>query len=513
MKFKKITAIVLCAAAAVGISGCGGQNKETAGTEKKLEIWMPLNSSAASVMKSFNESPLAKELAEKTGINAQYVHPPQGQELEKFNLLVASDTLPDIITYNWLKYPGGPQKAIREKVITDLNQYKDKAPNLISYLDAHEDFKKLALTDEGQLFAFPFIRSEESLCISSGLVIRKDWLDELGMALPETIDEWETVLTAFKEKKGASAPFGATSLSYFCGGFGTWNDYYVDNGEIKYGPFDEGYKDFIVTMNRWYKNGLIDQDFATLDSKTVHSNILNGVSGAMTGSIGSGIGAVASAASDIPGFKLAGAPYPAPVKGQKPEFGSYQLPVPAETLAHSAITTTCSDMDSALKYLDFGYSEEGHMLYNFGIEGESYEMIDGYPKYTEKITNNPEGLSMTSALANYTLSYRAGPFVQDVRYMEQYAALPEQKEAWENWSACNSGEHTLPNLYMKEDELSRFADISNSVSTYLNEKMLKMIIGTEPIENYDQMLEELRARGAEELREMYQSAYDRYAAR
>ena len=53
----------------------------------------------------------------------------------------------------------------------------------------------------------------------------------------------------------------------------------------------------------------------------------------------------------------------------------------------------------AAKVLDYGYSEKGRMLYNFGIEGESYEMVDAYPKYTEKIINNPDGLSMTEALA------------------------------------------------------------------------------------------------------------------
>ena len=42
--------------------------------------------------------------------------------------------------------------------------------------------------------------------VVQGGIIRKDWLDELGLAVPETLDEWHTVLTAFKEKKGAEAP-------------------------------------------------------------------------------------------------------------------------------------------------------------------------------------------------------------------------------------------------------------------------------------------------------------------
>ena len=68
-----------------------------------------LDSTAATVIKSFDESNLAKQLMKETGTDIKFVHPPQGQESEKFNLLTASTELPDIITYNWEKYPGGPQ--------------------------------------------------------------------------------------------------------------------------------------------------------------------------------------------------------------------------------------------------------------------------------------------------------------------------------------------------------------------------------------------------------------------
>ena len=108
-------------------------------------------------------------------------------------------------------------------------------------------------------------------------------------------------------------------------------------------------------------------------------------------------------------------------------------------------------MDSAIKFLDYGYSDEGRMLYNFGIEGVSYKMENGYPKYTDLILNNPENKSMTVALSNYARSYDAGPFIQDVRYMEQYAALDEQKRALKTWSNTDAYEHTLPNLYVKTE--------------------------------------------------------------
>lgn len=117
---------------------------------------------------------------------------------------------------------------------------------------------------------------------------------------------------------------------------------------------------------------------------------------------------------------------------------------------------------------------------------------------------------MTVALSKYTRAYDVGPFVQDKRYMEQYAALPEQKRAWERWSNTQETSHAIPHLYMESEELTEFAQLRTQVTDYLSEMEQKMIIGTEPLENYDQMIDELHARGVDRLLEMYQSAYERF---
>lgn len=512
MKFKRKAALIAAVTAVLIFAAGCGDSHQTQTSGEKVKWWIPLESGAATVMKSFGESRLAQSLIEETGIDIEFIHPPQGQDSEKFNLLTASDDLPDIITYNWRKYPGGPQKAIREKVILDLNQHKNKIPNLMKYMDENPEMRKLASTDEGQLFSFPFIRGEDELCVSDGLIIRQDWLEDLNLEMPKTIADWEKVLTAFKTRKGAASPFCSTNIYLFAGAYNTSSGFYIDNGTVKYGPLEPAYKEFITTMNRWYKNGLIDADFATRNRQATQSNMLNGVSGVTNGSIGSGIGAMMTAAGGIEGFDLAGAPFPT-LDGGKPEFGVYQIPAFAGIMSHSAVTTTCKNLDSVFKLLDYGYSEEGHMLYNFGVEGESYEMVDGYPKYTDFITNNSDGLSMTAAMSKYMLSYASGPFIQDIRYMEQYAALPQQKEAWKVWSDTNMRAHQVPNLYMQDDELVRYAELSNSVVNRADEITLKLIIGTESLDNYDNLVAELHARGADELIAMQQAAYERYLAR
>ena len=516
MKDKKILLCILMVIINVLVLlSCSKQTEMTDTQQPTLTCFMPLVSNAAMVMTNFGESPLAQKLMEETGVKVEYQHPPQGQEQEKLNILIASSELPDIIEYNWLNYPGGPQKAIKEGVIIDLSKYRDKAVNLFSYLDAHPEIMKLATTDSGALFSFPFIRGDESLNVSSGLIIRQAWLDELGLPMPETIDEWERVLIAFRDKKGAPAPYSAQSTWFFAYGFGTTYDYYVEDGKVKYGVLDKSFKDYLVTMNRWYREKLIDPNYLTLDNVTLDANVLNGICGATQGSIGSGIGKwmASAAAAGNKEFSLEGAPVPVLKKGDRPKFGHYQLSVTSSLTAFSAITTSCKNIDAAIRYLDYGYSEEGQMLYNFGIEGKSYEMIDGYPTYTQEITNNPEGLPMTVALAKYTRSWSTGPFIQDKRYMEQYASLPQQKRAWKIWSETDAAKHALPHLYVTDEELNEYAKLNTAINTFVNEKISKFIIGAESLDNFDEMIRQLHERGIDRVLQMRQSAYERYLSR
>ena len=112
-----------------------------------------------------------------------------------------------MIEYEWSNYPGGPEKAIKDGYILRLNDVIDQyAPHLKQYLTEHPDIDMQIRTANGSYYAFPFIQGDDKLRTYQGPIIRKDWLDELGLDVPTTIDEWHTVLQAFKDKQGAEAP-------------------------------------------------------------------------------------------------------------------------------------------------------------------------------------------------------------------------------------------------------------------------------------------------------------------
>lgn len=478
-----------------------------------LTFWRPMTANISVSATNYGELPVAKELEKRTGIKVEYINPSTATYIEKFNLMIASGELPDMIHYDWTSYPGGPQAAIDDGVIIALNDVIDAyTPNFKSLMEKYPDVDRYAKTDAGDYFAFGVIAADDMLKTTAGPIIRLDWLEELGLDKPETIDDWYNVLKAFKEKKNASAPLtmiiNGVYSGAFIGAYGINYDFYHENGEIKYGPAEPEYKEFLTTMKKWYDEGLLDQNFSTVDSATINAQMLNGTSGATWGALGGGIGVLTNAATD-PKALYTGVQNPTLKKGETPKFSQMADPY----MPWVAISSKCKNVELAAKYLDYGYSEEGKTFFNFGTEGVSYEMVDGKPKYTELITKNPDGLSMSQALTKYSHGGQAGFFEQDLGYLEQYAGLPQQQSAWKEWLKTDAAKYTVPSVSIPAEDINEFSTLRTDIDAYRDEMYIKFITGTESLDNFDAYLKNLKKIGIDRLLEIEQKAYDSFMAR
>ncbi|MBY9081348.1 extracellular solute-binding protein [Paenibacillus sp. HN-1] len=486
-------------------------------TDKTLTYWAPY-ANTTSKAATLEDVPFYQEWQKRTGVPLKFTSPPAGQEKDSLNVLLASGDLPDMIEYDWFQFPGGPEKAIKDGYILKLNDVIDKyAPNLKKYLSEHPDVDKMVKTDDGSYYTFPFLRGDPKLQIYRGPIIRQDWLDELGLEKPETIDEWHTVLTAFKEKKNASAPLSIDTITNlysgeFVGAFNAHRNFYQEDGKVIFGPTQPGYKEFLKTFQQWYKEGLLDKNIATTDSKALDANITTGATGATVGNSGSGIGKWTPIVQEKdPKAKLEAVSYPVLNKGETPKFS--QRDNVYTTFSNVAITSTSKNVELAARLLDWGYSEEGHMYFNFGQEGVSYNMVNGEPVYTDLLMKNPEKLSPAQAMSLYIRGNIGGPFVQDVRYIEQYLALPAQKEALTIWSKTDIDKYALPPITPTTDEASELAKIMNDVNTLVDEMTLKIILGTEPVDSYDSYMDKLKTLNVDRAVEIQQNALERYNQR
>ena len=544
-KSNKVLALLTAVSLSAGLlAGCGGSassasssaagsstaaDSANAATEefsypmsgKELTYWCELNTNVSANYTNMGDTPFGQGLMERTGVTITYLHPPTGQLNEQFNLILADGDLPDIMEYTWQSYPGGPQKAIEDGNILALNDIIDQyCPNLKAYLEAHPDVDRQCKTDEGNYYMFPFVRGDDSLRVSTGLMIRQDWLNDLGLEMPTTIDEWHDVLTAFKTEKGATAPFAfeytTPSLRNnwpFMSAYNTTAEFYVgDDGKIHYGPAEENYKEFLATMNQWYKEGLLDPDMPTAQLDQVSAKMTSGAAGASLGWIGSRMGVWTTAAKETdPNYDLEAAPVPTLNKGETAKMGPMDNVVVNN--GGAAITTRCKDIEAAARLLDWAYSDEGHMYYNFGTEGESYTMENGEPVYTDLILNNPDGLPIAQAMSGYIRGNYNGPFVQDVRYAQQYYTMDCQKKAQATWTVPEASEHVLPPITPSSGESEEFSAIMNEINTSRDEMTLKFILGTESLDNFDKFVDTMNQMNLKRAIEIENSALDRYNAR
>jgi putative aldouronate transport system substrate-binding protein len=495
-----------------------------------LTYWTPLSSNVAATLKSYNDMTCYKELEKITDVHIDFQHVtdnPQAQEA--FNLLVASGKYPDIIEYNWLnQYAGGPARAVKDGLVLRLNEFIDggKLPAFAKVLADHPEWKRMIQTDEGDIYAFPFLRGDPGLQTFFGPYVRKDYLDKLGIQnTPKTMDDWAALFKAMKGKdlngngKADEYPFtswmgqGQNGFSYsgaFVGAFGTTLGFYNDGGKVKFGPVEPAFRDFIALMADWWKQGFFHPDTFTMDSKAFDAQMTNGNISSGVLFVGSGIGRLTTLSRGAnPKFKLQGVQYPSLKPGGRSAFGQLENAYPGGSSA--AITSACTNVDAALKVLDYPYSQPGHMLFNFGKEGEQYDMVKGFPKWRDAIVKPPK-LPLAQSIAQHARSNFAGPFVQDIRYLQQYFAFPEQKAAYETWSKEDHS-RIMPPVTPTQAESRRFGKIMTEVNARVQEVFAKVVTNAVPLETWDAFVGELKALGIDEAIGIQQAALGRYKAR
>ena len=536
---KSRTAII--AAVILGItmlSSCGGNKNETGKnvdfevktdgsypiqTDKTITWWVSMHESVAANFSSLNETQFAKERIAQTGVNVEFIHPPMAQVTEKFNLMIASQDYPDIIETKWNGFAGGgPHAAIEDGVIIPLNNVIEKAaPNLNAYLSENNDVLKGVSTDEKEIFAFPFVRESDYLSTYFGPMFRKDYLDRAGLDVPETIQEWETALYAFKDM-GVEIPLAVTldngkmkNSSPFLGAYGAMGDFYVEDGKVKFGPYDDAveFTEFVKLMAKWYKDGILNPNFVNTKSDAQSALGISGKWGVIFASSGGSFGSwIPAIQKNNPDAEFVPAKYPVLNKGETPKFGQKNFKCDAGI---AAISTQCEEIELAARLLDYAYSEKGYMLYNFGKEGESYQMIDGIPTYTEMITN-PDvngGKPMGQMIAKYARASYSAPMIQSENYMKQYAKLDVQKQAIDTWSDTKQTEYALPYVLMTAEENSEYSAIMADINTYRQEELYKFITGTESLDRLSDYFTTLKNMKIERAIEINQTAYERYLER
>ena len=520
---KKLVSMILCLAMVLGISAfaLAEDSVYPIAGDIHLTYFGQLHKKVAAAYSGWEDLDVVQEWFKTTGVTLDFQCPPAGMVKEQFNLMLASGDYTDLIVHTMVQLEGGLTKLYEDGVIIDLTEYlPEYAPNYWKYLTENPDVMKEVCNDDGRIFCFVFAKGGGYLLSTQGPIVRGDILTDLGIESPKTIDEWEEMLRAVKSAYPDMIPFTGyiDDLLYaFSPAYGTsWGEWYEDDeGKAHYAPIEGNFKEYLTRMNKWYQEGLIDNDFVALtnDDAGVDNKMSAGIAFATFGAGSAQIAAYMKANADSETFSTIGVRVPTL---DAAEQAKYTTEYSATANNQCAISTSCKNVEAAIRMLDWGYGEEGNRRLNWGVEGVSYELDEnGEPHYTELVLNNPDGLSIDAALANYALVAVKGPamLVQDPRYMMDYYALDEQKQAMQNWSDKDLTSHLFPNVSYTEEESSGLTSLMSDITTYTDSMIIKFIVGTEPLENFDSYVQTVKNMGIDNAIDIQQAAVDRYNAR
>ncbi|MBP3965586.1 extracellular solute-binding protein [Paenibacillus lignilyticus] len=213
---------------------------------------------------------------------------------QKVSLLIAANNIPDVLSIS--VDPNGLsilKKLIKADMIEDLSKvYEDYASPFLKESIALGGPDALnAVSSDGKLYAIPSIADVETAI--PVIWTRKDWLDQVGLPEPKTLDDVETALKAFKDKFGAGVLpaqqniYGADTNSFdFV--FGAYNSYpgqwvKTADGSVGYGSVQPEMKGALERLAKWYKEGMIAPDFIMNDSNKSVEMIAKGKAGVFQG--------------------------------------------------------------------------------------------------------------------------------------------------------------------------------------------------------------------------------------
>jgi len=334
-----------------------------------------------------DDSPVAAELEKLTGTDIHFEWVPNASYADKFNITLASGNLPKII---YVPDSKGPSfvSAVKSGAFWDLTDKLKNYPNLSQASEIILNNSSI----NGRTYGV--YRGRE--LGRNGVYYRKDWLENVGLEEPKTIDEFYNMLKAFKEKdpdgNGKDDTYGLVMVKWTAGWgagfdqiklwFGAPNVWGEQDGQlVPEFEFDE-YFEALKFMKKLYDEKLVNQDFAVMDSAKWIDPLVNGQAGVI-------IDVVDGAARVDDKIKAANA-----AAGKEDDREHYMDVFGAVTGPDGQIRTlptsgfagllaipkssvkTEEEVDRILKFLDQLNEPELQTLTSFGLEGVHYTKID-----------------------------------------------------------------------------------------------------------------------------------------
>lgn len=511
--------------------------EETADTKigngEKLVIYCVLSAQAASKYNSLNEHPAILEMEKATGLDLEFIHPPQDDDGTYFSSVVASGMWPDIWNADFSKYPGDVDGAISDGLIININDYvnEEYMPNYMAiYNGLSPNEQKNMVNDSGIHTKLGVSLDPVEILINeqhTGPIVRSDVLEKLGIESPVTLDDFTAMLYALKDE-GFETPLGLfkftewteTNSTFIAGAFGTLVDttkgFLVDEeGNAQYAMINDGRKEYLAYLNKLYTDGIIDRDFVNRTEADTKKLMYNGTVACMAVGNWETREIIQLGQTVDPEFMIQGIALPRKNADDLYTVG-YRREQGTDSNDGFQISTTCKYPELAAKWIDFQYSDLGLELMNYGPQEYDGHTIwtkddEGHYVFDDYIINNPD-VAFNTIRSWYSIDNMQAIYHADYQKIQYDAPICWQ--CWEAWGYNVSNEGHIPQgLTLTADESNDVVKVMSTISAYVDEMTYKFILGEESLDNWDAYVQQVKDLGIADVEAIYTAASARYYAR
>lgn len=348
----------------------------------------------------WGDSKVSKYITKKTGVDLNFIVP-AGNEAEKLNAMIAGDALPDILTLGW--YEGQVSMLIDSGLVWALDELAEKYdpyffkvsnPNKIGWYTR----------DDGHFYGYPnasytpldYEKYKGKMTSNETFLVRKDLYEALGspdMTTPEGfLKALRDAKAKFPQVGGQPLiPFGTAefsdvgcsqlqgALSHFLAISPEQDGKYVDsNLGLTENP---EYVRWLAALRQAHEEGMISTDIFVDKRSQIEEKVAQGRYFCMLYQNWDMQASQNALYARDPNMVYIAVPGPKNSHGDDPVLAGGSIAGWTITM----ISKNCKDPARAMQLLTYFISEEGQMDTNFGIEGETYTIVDGIPTLTPEV--------------------------------------------------------------------------------------------------------------------------------
>ncbi len=462
----------------------------------------------------FADKQCVKDTNAATNVDIEWLDIPSSSWSEQVNIMIAGGNMPDAFC--------GAEVDVMSNIdlFVPIGDYVDElAPHVKEMFDSDTALRTAMTAPDGKIYSFPTNKNNPSNVVDNMLWMNPDWLDQLGMDVPKTTDEFVDVLRAFRDNDmngngdpNDEIPFQARqgddyahNLSAIIGAFGVVlpSDYCysVDGESVVFGGTEDGLYDALNWLHMLYDEKLLDNDVFTMTNDEQNAKAQN--EDVLMGSLIYWI-------PDSMDSKYADYIVLDPLIGPNGDQLWYGGKEPIGATFGFTVTTACEDPEVMVRYYDYCMKDETTILeWQWGPEGAGlWKYVDDEGHWTQTQEFVPEGTNLTYFKRTICGSVNSPNFI-----WKKYAELEVADER--NAKKREAAQRILPycvtvmpkGLYDSDKTAQRnllYTDIDNYMSKFVATSVVNGLSEAE----WQAHLENCKKLKVDEYTALWQEYYD-----